>query len=201
VILVLTRIMPETYSEAIEEFCQTRCDSIKEKFAKSPGSELILANCGDLSEDNVDSILSYVEIRLKKDGEPKGLIKKVFTIVVESLQNIRIHGTDDSEGVKASFIVIGREKQSYQIWAGNLTASNMVGEIKTSISKIKGLKPSAIRQVYLKLLSFGKFTDKGGGGLGLITIALKSDNNVRFAFEKINENLMLFKLNARVSAN
>jgi hypothetical protein len=193
--------MPETYSEALEEFCQGRCDSIRENFAKVPGSELILANCGDLLEDDVDAILDYIEIRLEKDGERKSLIKKIFTIVVESLQNIRIHGTDDREGVKASFIVIGREKQGYQIWVGNLTANNIVGEIKTSISKIKGLKPNAIRQVYLNSLSYGKFTNRGGGGLGLITIALKSDNKLQFAFEKINDNFTLFNLNARVSAN
>ena len=193
--------MPETYSEAVEEFCQTRCDTIKEDFAKIPGSELILANCGNLSEDNVDSILNFIEDKLEKDGERKGLIKKVFSIAVESLQNIRKHGTDDREGVKASFIVIGKEQDGYQIWVGNLTANKIVGEIKTNISKIKDMKPNAIRKIYLNSLAFGKLTERGGGGLGLITIALKSDNNMQFAFEKINENLTLFNMNVKVSVN
>ena len=163
--------------------------------------ELILANCGNLSEDNVDSILNFIEDKLEKDGERKGLIKKVFSIAVESLQNIRIHGTDDREGVRASFIVIGKEQDGYQIWVGNLTANKIVGEIKTNISKIKDLKPNAIRKIYLNSLSFGKLTERGGGGLGLITIALKSDNNMQFVFEKINENLTLFNMNIKVSAN
>lgn len=193
--------MPNTYSEAVEEFCRNRCNSITDNIAKVPGGELILSNCGNLSEDDVDDILNFIEKKLEKDGEPKSLIKKIFTIVVESLQNIRIHGTDDSEGVKASFIVIGKETDEYQIWVGNLAANKIVDEIKTSISKIKDLKPSAIREIYLNSLSFGKLTEKGGGGLGLITIALKSDNKLRFAFEKINENLTLFNLNVRVSAN
>ena len=193
--------MPQSYNEAVEEFCQTRCDTITRDFAKVPGSELILSNCGNLSEDDVDDILHFVEKKLQSDGEPKSLIKKIFTIVVESLQNIRIHGTDDSEGVKASFIVIGKETSEYQIWVGNLAANTIVGDIKTSISKIKDLKPEAIREIYLNSLSYGKLTEKGGGGLGLITIALKSDNKLRFKFEKINDNLTLFNLNVRVSAN
>ncbi|MBL4578193.1 MAG: hypothetical protein JKX74_06935, partial [Flavobacteriales bacterium] len=74
--------MPQSYSEAAEEYCQTKCDSIKEDFTNVPGSELILANCGNLSEENVDAILFYIEDKLEKDGEPKNLIKKIFTIVV-----------------------------------------------------------------------------------------------------------------------
>jgi len=193
--------MPNNYSEAVEEFCQSKCDSIKEDFAGMPGSKLIIANCGNLSEDNVDSILYYIEDRLEKDGEPKKLIKKIFTIVVESLQNIRIHGCDDKDGMKASFIVVGKEDSGYQIWAGNLAENAVVGQIKSSISKIKDLKMSAIRKIYLNSLAFGKLTAKGGAGLGLITIALKSDNNVQFEFEKINDNLTLFNVNVKVSAN
>ena len=193
--------MTEKYSEAVEEFCQSRCDSIKEDFTKLPDTELILANCGNLSEDNVDSILYFIEDKLERDGEPKNLIKKVFTIVVESLQNIRIHGTDDIDGVKASFIIIGKEIGGYQIWVGNLAANQNVGEIKTSISKIKDLNANAIRKIYLNSLTYGKLTDKGGAGLGLITIALKSDNKLQFGFEKINENLTLFNLNVKVNAN
>jgi len=193
--------MPDTYSEAVEEFCQTRCDTIKEDFIRLPGTELILANCGDLSEDSVDSILYFIEDKLERDGEPKSLIKKVFSIVVESLQNIRIHGADDKDGVKASFIVVGKEEAGYQIWVGNLAANKIVDEIKTSLSRIKDLKPKAIRKIYLNSLAFGKLTEKGGAGLGLITIALKSDNNLQFDFEKVNDNLTLFNLNVRVSAN
>lgn len=193
--------MPHTYSESVEEFCQTKCNSIKEDFISRPGNELILANCGDLSEDNVDSILYFIEDKMEKEGEPKNLIKKIFTIVVESLQNIRIHGSDDKDGIKASFIVIGKEQAGYQIWVGNLAANKIVEEIKNGISRIKDLKPSAIRKIYLNSLSYGKLTDKGGAGLGLITIALKSDNNMEFGFEKINDNLTLFNLNVKVSAN
>jgi len=193
--------MPQSYSEAAEEYCQTKCDSIKEDFTNVPGSELILANCGNLSEENVDAILFYIEDKLEKDGEPKNLIKKIFTIVVESLQNIRIHGTKDKDGIKASFIIIGKEPSSYQIWVGNLAENNVVKEIKTSLSKIKDLKLNAIRKIYLNSLAFGKLTEKGGAGLGLITIALKSDNNMKFGFEKINDNLTLFNLNVKVSAN
>lgn len=193
--------MPYTYSESVEEFCQTKCDSIKDEFISLPGNELILANCGDLSEDGVDSILYYIEDKMEKDGEPKNFIKKIFTIVVESLQNIRIHGTDDSEGMKASFIVIGKEKDGYQIWVGNLAANKIIGDIKSGIAKIKNLKPNAIRKVYLNSLSYGELSEKGGAGLGLITIALKSDNKLQFGFDKINDNLTLFNLNVKVSAN
>ncbi|MBL4657178.1 MAG: SiaB family protein kinase [Flavobacteriales bacterium] len=193
--------MSINYSESVEAFCQTKCDSIKDDFTSLPGSELILANCGNLSEDSVDSILYFIEDKMEKEGEPKNLIKRIFTIVVESLQNIRIHGTDDRDGIKASFIVIGKDNSGYQIWVGNLAANAIVADIKSGISKIKDLKPNAIRKIYLNSLSYGKLTEKGGAGLGLITIALKSDNKLQFGFDKINENLTLFNLNVKVSAN
>ena len=42
-------------------------------------------------------------------------------------------------------------------------------------------------------------SDKGGAGLGFITIAMKSANKLKTKFEKINDNFSLFTLTSKIN--
>ena len=113
--------MTEVQSGSAGNFFQMKCDSIKNNFNNLPGAKIILSKCGDLSEDMFDSILYLVENQLEHNGEPKTIIKKIFTIVVESLQNVRIHGWMNENGKRICYIIIGKEKENYMICVAKLS--------------------------------------------------------------------------------
>ena len=63
------------------------------------------------------------------------------------------------------------------------------------------MNEKALKKVYMNSLALGKLSAKGGAGLGILTIALKSDNNLKFNFERINDDLTYFNMNIMVNAN
>lgn len=142
-----------------------------------------------------------VENKLESNGEPRLLIKRIFTVVVESLQNVRIHASRTDNAKDTSFIIIAKEDGNYKIIVANLADNDIVDRIKTKLMSIKGLKERALKKAYMNMLSLGKLSKKGGAGLGILTIALKSENNLKFNFEKINDDLTFFNMDIKVSAN
>ena len=188
-------------SKSVHDYCHTKYESIKDTYQDQVGNKLIISNYGDFSEDIVDSILYLVETKMESDGEPKGMIKRVFSIVVESLQNIRLHGTMDETGKQRSYIIIGKVKNDYMLSLGNLAENKAVENIKSNLNDIKGLQGQSLKKKYMETLADGKISHKGGAGLGFITIAMKSGNNMAFELEKINEDLTLFNLQVVIAAN
>jgi len=59
--------------------------------------------------------------------------------------------------------------------------------------------PAALKQYYMEHLENNQLSEKGGAGLGFITIAMKSGNKLKVSFEKIDENYSLFLLNSTVN--
>jgi hypothetical protein len=47
--------------------------------------------------------------------------------------------------------------------------------------------------MYHGILTNGLFSDKGGTGLGFLTMKIKSDHPIDFLFEEIDDNNLMFK--------
>ena len=52
----------------------------------------------------------------------------------------------------------------------------------------------ALKAYYLEHLENNTMSDKGGAGLGFITIGMKSGNKLKTEFKKINDDFSLFTL-------
>ncbi len=188
-------------SGMVKTFCQDKWEAIQKEYRQTEDKKIILSNFGDLSEDGVDSILMMVENKLESHGEPRMLIKRIFTVVVESLQNVRIHASRTESAKGTSFIIIAKEYGDYKVIVANLADNDIVEHIKAKLISVTALNERALKKVYMNSLAMGKLSAKGGAGLGILTIALKSDNNLKFNFEKINDDLTFFNMNIKVSAN
>ena len=57
----------------------------------------------------------------------------------------------------------------------------------------------ALKAYYLEHLENNTMSDKGGAGLGFITIGMKSGNKLKTNFKKINNEFSLFILKATIS--
>ena len=58
---------------------------------------------------------------------------------------------------------------------------------------------AALKQYYMEHLENNQLSEKGGAGLGFITIAMKSGNKLTYEFNKINDETALFMLTSTVS--
>ncbi len=167
----------------------SRFQEIFGKYNLNVDGKVIVSHFGEFSQELVNSLSTSVENMMIESGDKKGTVKRMFSILVEGLQNIRIHGARDKNGNQVSFIVILQETDKYKVAMSNLVLSSQIDIITKRIDELNQLDLAQIKERYMEVLSNGIMSNKGGAGLGFITMALKSKNKLIYTAEPIEKNL------------
>lgn len=161
---------------------------------------LLLLYEGEFSQEITRSVLEMAERNMEYFGEQENTKRKVFNIMVECLQNICKHA-DRRENIKypkTGIFIIGRDNGEYVISSGNFIKNSKIDSLKSRLDKINNLDKAGLKAFYQDLLRKAKrITNKATPGLGLIDIARKSDQKLEYNFEKINDEISYFALQAR----
>jgi hypothetical protein len=164
----------------------------------SGDKKALVVHIGELDQDKVNSISNLVETQMENFGVSKSAVKKIFNIVIETLQNICLHGEKDNNGYQMTYFIIGRDKNEFNIYSGNIITNLQAERLNRRLNSIKSLNDSDLKKQYMDVLSNGELSAKGGAGLGFLTIALKSNNNMDFEFQMLNKEYSLFSLHSKV---
>ncbi len=157
----------------------------------------------DFSEQTIDRIISDLEIKIA--DTPKKLRKRIFQITVELIQNIYRHSNvappEIAENYKKfGFYILSKISNfAYKITVGNFVKEQIKQYLETYLNTIKTLNQNELKEYYYQILNNKSFTTQGGGGLGFIEIAKKSNSNFDFKFIKYNLDLYLFIYNVTIS--
>lgn len=152
---------------------------------------------GKISDDLSSKILSFAETGMENTGESTSLKKKVFFIMVESLQNITRH--QQIPITNSTFFAIQRLEKDYYITSGNLVENPKIDTLTTFLNKINNLDKESLKEYYKQILANGEISAKGGAGLGFIEMARKSGNKLVYNFKRINEGFSNFYFQTIVS--
>lgn len=158
---------------------------------------------GLFTQTITDSIISLAESNLEITGESSKLKKRVFSIMVECLQNITRHQTVEGEVNEfveiPGIFMIQRKDDGYFITSGNVIPNVATDRLRSQLEKINSLEQDALKEYYKQILEDGSISDRGGAGLGLIEMARKSGNKLTFDFSKVNEEISYFYLHTAIS--
>ena len=156
---------------------------------------------GIFTQSITDSILSLTEANLDKAGEDSKIKKRVFTIMVEGLQNITRHQEVKEESLsdQKGIFIIQDKNSKYFITTGNPIINENIQNLEEQLNRINNFESEELKQYYKNVLNDNIISDKGGAGLGLIEMARKSGNKLVFDFVKLNENYSYFYLSTAIS--
>lgn len=168
-------------------------------------SGLLVDFHGEVSEGRISEILNDVEKKLEVAEEDFKAQRKVYNVLVETLQNL-YHHTDPfgSEELTAGEMkrvvrfVLGKEEETYYILSANYIENGNIEPLKTKLDKINSLDKDGLRDYYKEVLDNGQYSVHGGGGLGMIDIARKSKNKLDYHFDPVNNDFGLFILKIKV---
>ena len=177
----------------VTEVCKLKFEDFKKKHSIDT-STFFVSHFGELSQEMVNDISIDTEQKMIQSGDKKVVVKKAFNILVEGLQNIRLHGAKDKNGIQTSFLKIAKDELAYKILMGNLVSNNSIKTISDKINLINSSDLKQIKEMYVATLTNGIISKKGGAGLGFITMAMKSKNNLDFNFEPINSDISCFSV-------
>jgi len=178
--------------------------NLQEYYSNLSKGDIILAYKGSITSELINDILEAVEKKLDEDNAESKLKKKIYNVLVESMQNLFHHIEMFHEGInedldpKFGILVVKREKGLYKVTTGNFIQSKRIKFLKEKIDKINSLSMDELKDIYKFILNHQKLSAKGGGGLGLVDIARKSGNKLEYDFYNYNDNYFFFNLTIRV---
>lgn len=151
---------------------------------------------GRFTQEITDNILLLSENKLEKEEQSAKTKKRVYSILVECLQNITRHQDDtgDESPDSLGYFVLQKKLDKYYITTGNLIDKSNISYIEELIAKINKLEKEELKAYYKEILEEGHFSNKGGAGLGLIDMARKSGNKLQYYFRDVSDNFSYFYL-------
>lgn len=172
--------------------------SIENLFNSLGGYELSYSYRGDFTQQLTDSILALSETNMEVSNEPLKNRKKVYFIMVESLQNITRH--QDTE-ILEGFFSIHKAQTGFLITSGNIIENVHIAALREKLEKVNAMNPEQLKEYYYEVLNAGGFSEKGGAGLGLIEMVRKSGNKLSYDFAKINDkhSFFYFQINVKTA--
>lgn len=179
---------------------------VNDYYSKLKTEGVILSYMGSITSDIINTVLENIEHKFIEINEGNSVRKKVYNVLVESLQNLYHHAEelpmgfqDIEDNDKFGMLIIRKSDSGYVIVTGNFINSSRIKPLKDKIDKINSLSQDELKDMYKFILNHQKLTAKGGGGLGLVDIARKTGNKIDYAFQNVNKDFYFFNLDIFVS--
>ena len=159
---------------------------------------------GNIDSDLINSMLDLIEEKLVSVNENPKLRKKVYNVLVESLQNLYHHvdkvpeGFEDQVAERFGIFSLLKVDDGYKIVTGNFVKNEGVKELEEKLLRINNSTHEEITELYKFILNHQRISSKGGGGLGLVDIARKTCNKLEYVFKVYDEHNSFFCLNILV---
>ena len=182
-------------------------------YNKMQRNNIMLSFKGEISSELLTSILHITETKLDRMQEEPKIKKKVFNVLVELMQNLYHHidemkaaapvvtevVSDENNESKAAILMIGKEGNNYYILTGNHILNEKIDSLRDRLDKINSLSKEELKALYQEILNNEEFSNKGGGGLGMIDIVRKSGQKLAYSFQPVNDKHSFFSLHIKIA--
>jgi len=160
-------------------------------------NNIILIYEGDFSQEVAKSVLSMTEKKLINENVEEVTKKKIYNVMIESLQNICKHHS--LEANTQSVFLIGADEKYFNIISGNPIDKTNVEKVMNTLDHINSLDEEGIKQLFKQTRLNSTLSDVGGAGLGFIDMAKRTGNKMLYQFEEIDDKFYFFTLMVQVS--
>jgi hypothetical protein len=166
--------------------------------------KLILVYEGDFTQETTKSILSMAERNLDSSGEDSGIKRKVFNVMVEALQNIVKHSSEQGLQAgslisKSAIFMISKDDSRYCVLTGNPIAKTNVAKLTENLNDLNSKDKEGLKEMYKDIIKNTQISEKGGAGLGFVDMARKSGEKLEFTFANMDAGYDFFCLKVNIS--
>jgi hypothetical protein len=178
---------------------------IENYLSDQTSGKIILYYKGNVDSDIINHALDTVEDKMVEVNEHSRLRKKVYNVLVESLQNLYHHvdrvpeGFEDQSSERYGLLMVKKLDVGYKIITGNFVHVANIEKLEEKIKRINRSSHEEIKELYKFILNHQRISEKGGGGLGLVDIARKTGHRLEYKFDQYNDNYSFFYLDILVT--
>ena len=164
-------------------------------------SESVMSYKGPLSFGTIDILLSEFKQAAEEHALPFRTYKKMISLMIEAVENVSRYSDQFScdENMNSSFcpsLVINMDKEIIELVTRNPVRTQHVDFLRSRIDQVNDRDHTALKEHYRSVIADGKFTAKGGAGLGFIDMAKTTGKKLEYSFENLNSSYSLYTFRA-----
>lgn len=161
-------------------------------------NEVILNYQGPVDFETTEKLLRQVKDKLASHDIKKVYKKRVYSILVECIENILRHTDGNREESVDPYIRLEKGILEYKITTSNLLLKSNLSLIKEKLSIIAKSDKEQLQKMYKDQINKEIDLTKNSAGLGFITIALKSNSPLYYEFNEVDEQFSVFELRVTI---
>jgi hypothetical protein len=172
-----------------------------EWYTENTKKDNVYSFSGILSEDKISNILDDIENKFRNNPKEDKVSKRIYYLAIESLQNLYHHAERDLNGEsksltdnKMAFILNKENNENYFIITGNFVKRTNIRMLKERIDQLNFLSKDEVKVLYKLILNNEEFSQKGGGGLGMIDIVKRTGKSLSYNFYNFDKDYIFFSL-------
>jgi hypothetical protein len=155
------------------------------------GRKVILEYSGIVTFEKIDRMLDKLIEMPAFLQLTRSIQKKLYGIFVECIENIYKNTGNGKDFLDAKnklpYIRLGRQDDKFFISSGNIISNKRIDTLKGKLDKINLMDHEGLRSAYAEIIDQESLTNEEGAGLGLITIAMRSGNKIKYNFTSLDE--------------
>ncbi len=159
---------------------------------------------GTVTFQLIDSLLQIISSRLDVIEDNINIRRKVYCVLMECLQNLSIHIEEIGQPAVSEFdfscalLTIENDTDGYIISTGNFVKNDKQEYLRERLEEINNCNLEELKALYNKILTNNTYNAKGGGGLGFVDIARKTNGKIKYDFIKVDSCYSFFHLIVKI---
>jgi hypothetical protein len=187
----LTTILEGHKLEALKSIYH---DSIARIVSPGVKATLLFSHFGDFDASKVENTIKLIESGVLENGDKRVTMKRVCGMLIELLQNISNHGARDGKGHMHAYLIVAKIGNEYQLFTGNLILAETIIPMQQRLTELMKMDLTGLRKLYIDILCNDEFSNRGGAGLGLVTIVKRAEKKIDFTIEQVDKHFGSFRL-------
>ena len=154
---------------------------------------------GEITSEVITNLIEKTESIFAENPTYLPLRKVTIHVFVECIQNLFHHALAIEEGKpKFGVCYLVYFENSIKVITGNYILKERVQMITDRANQINSLSKDELKALYKLILNNDEFSEKGGGGLGMIDIARKTGTKMEYEFIPVNEKVLFYVLKINI---
>lgn len=158
---------------------------------------IILDHTGQINFGTIDTLISRFKTVFREHDIQFHTYKRIITVMIEALENIcKYKDTyQDFVAKRKEYLPsfqLARKGDMIRLKTSNPVRLRDIENLRMLIELVNQQESDSLSEMYVNVMKNGKFSSKGGAGLGFIEMARTSRNKLEYDFEEVTEHYAIY---------
>jgi hypothetical protein len=153
---------------------------------------------GPITLDIIEDLLNQLRLNEEFQKMAKPARKRLYSTFVETLDNIKKYAAVTSLprdiARRVPVVTVKKQGVEYLVTGGNLVLNEDIGELRFKLERVNQLDKESLKSLYEEIINREPGLYDTGAGLGLITIAMKTQHEIRYSFDPVDQDHSYFQM-------